>query len=192
MRQDSRSHYSAAGGTTLAYAEGFYRAGRGRRNEVLNSKARDGLLGMIPRWRPGKFQSSRPAFYVELFLPSFPESRGPALGLQCGSEIRRCFWRLVERRWWRLLRETGWLGVGLWGGRLRCRTSGRRARFFGGKSSGVTFEASGFGFAIADFTFGEDSVKETIAETGDGRADARDFGDVDAGAYDHLCIVDRS
>ena len=71
------------------------------------------------------------------------------------------------------------------------RAEGFHARFFGGKSSGVTFEASGFGFAIADFTFGEDSVKETIAETGDGRADARDFGDVDAGAYDHLCIVDR-
>ncbi len=45
---------------------------------------------------------------------------------------------------------------------------GFHAGFFGGEAGGVTFEASGFGFAIEDFAFGEDAVEKTLTETLDG------------------------
>ena len=63
------------------------------------------------------------------------------------------------------------------------------AGFFSGETGGVAFEASGFGFAVLDFTFGENAVEKTIAETLDGLADARNFGDIDTGAEDHFRIV---
>ena len=59
---------------------------------------------------------------------------------------------------------------------------GFHASFFSGKAGSVTFEASGFSFAVEDFAFGEDAMQKTFTETLDGLANAGDFGDVDAGA----------
>jgi hypothetical protein len=84
MRQDSRSHYSAAGGTTLAYAEGFYRAGRGRRNEVLNLKALDGVLGMIPRGGRVNFSLPGLLFMLSFFHLAFQNHVGQRLVCSVG------------------------------------------------------------------------------------------------------------
>jgi hypothetical protein len=62
---------------------------------------------------------------------------------------------------------------------------GLHGGFLGGETRGIALEAIRLRIAIADLSGGEDALQETLPEALDGLADARDFRDVDARAYDH-------
>ena len=57
--------------------------------------------------------------------------------------------------------------------------------FLGGEARGVTLDAVGLRFTIADLGLSKNPMQEAFAEACDGRSDARHFRDVDAGANDH-------
>src|SRR6266566_5831069 len=58
--------------------------------------------------------------------------------------------------------------------------------FLGGEARGVTLHAICLGIAISNLSRGEDTLQKALPEALDGLANARDFGDVDARAYDHV------
>ena len=57
--------------------------------------------------------------------------------------------------------------------------------FFGGEARGIALEAIRLGIAIANLSRSVDALQKAVPEALDGLADAGDFGDVDARAYDH-------
>src|SRR5271163_4938863 len=59
------------------------------------------------------------------------------------------------------------------------------AGFLGGESCGVALCGILFAAAVGDFLRGKDSAQKAVTESEDGRADAIDFDDVDAGADEH-------
>src|SRR5664280_1934795 len=64
-------------------------------------------------------------------------------------------------------------------------SDGLHGRFFGGKASGVALRLIGLGFAVADFVGCKYPLQKSPAKALDGRLDAIDFCDVDAGSDDH-------
>ena len=58
--------------------------------------------------------------------------------------------------------------------------------FFGGEAGRVTLHPIRLGIAIANLAGRENTLQKTLSEALDGTADAGDFGDVDACAYDHV------
>ena len=88
----------------------------------------------------------------------------------------------VELNGWALAFGTDYFNVAPADAVIPAGSESFHSGFFGGKAGSVAFEASSFGFAIADLAFGEDAVEKAVAETFDGGADTRNFGDVDTGA----------
>src|SRR5271163_1983350 len=58
-------------------------------------------------------------------------------------------------------------------------------RFFGGKTRGIAFEAMASLFAVTNFAIGEYAPQKADAKALDALTNARNFGDVQAGANDH-------
>ena len=54
-----------------------------------------------------------------------------------------------------------------------------------GEARGITLHPIRLGIAIANLSRGKDALQKTLPEALDGLADAGNFGDVDARAYDH-------
>src|ERR1700683_1116293 len=70
------------------------------------------------------------------------------------------------------------------------RAQSLHRRFFGGEARSIALHAVGLGVAIADFALCIDSLQKTIAEARNRLPDARNFGDVNACADDHIfCAV---
>ena len=69
------------------------------------------------------------------------------------------------------------------------RTDGLHRGFLGGEAGGVALDPVGFRFAIADLSLGEDPAQKAVAETRDGRSDARYFRNVDTSADYHKDIT---
>src|SRR5580704_8120021 len=55
---------------------------------------------------------------------------------------------------------------------------GLHCGFFGGEARGITLNAVGLGFAVADLGLGKDPAQKAVAKAGDGRFDARYFRNV--------------
>lgn len=60
--------------------------------------------------------------------------------------------------------------------------------FFSGESSRIAFRFPGDPFAIIDFSFGEDSIDESIAVFSNGAFDSRYFDYINTNACDHNWI----
>src|SRR5579863_2055153 len=61
--------------------------------------------------------------------------------------------------------------------------------FLGGETRCITLETIGLGIAVENFSRGEDALQKTVPEALNGLADAGNFGDVDACAYDHVSAI---
>src|SRR5206468_11349042 len=68
---------------------------------------------------------------------------------------------------------------------IPARAQSFHGRFLGGEARGITLHAIGLGIAIPNFSGSINALQEALPETLDGLADAGNFGDVDARAYDH-------
>jgi hypothetical protein len=64
-------------------------------------------------------------------------------------------------------------------------------RFLGGEASSVALEAIRLRIAIANLSLSENPLKKTLPEALNGLAYAGNFGDVDAGAYNHVRDIPR-
>src|SRR5271165_372300 len=68
---------------------------------------------------------------------------------------------------------------------IPARAQGLHGSFLGGEARGITFESIHLGIAVTHLAGGEDALQKTVSESLNGLADAGNFGDVDARAYDH-------
>src|ERR1700676_633150 len=60
--------------------------------------------------------------------------------------------------------------------------------FLGGEAGGIALHTIRLRIAIANLSGGKDALQETLPETLNGLSNARNFGDVDPCAYDHVCV----
>ena len=72
------------------------------------------------------------------------------------------------------------------------RAEGLHGGFLGGEAGGIAFRRGWLSTRNTDFALGENAAQEAVPEALDGFANARNFGDVDAGADNHgpLSIFD--
>jgi hypothetical protein len=68
---------------------------------------------------------------------------------------------------------------------IPARAESFHSGFLGSEARGITLDAIGLGVAIANLFGCVNALEETLSEALNGLADARNFRDVDAGAYDH-------
>ena len=74
---------------------------------------------------------------------------------------------------------------------IPARAQSLHGSFLGSEARGIAFEAVGLWSRSSGSLRGVNALQKALAEALDGLADARNFRDVDACAYDHECYLPR-
>jgi hypothetical protein len=114
------------------------------------------------------------------------ERKRNTLGTEFGRDLRRF---AVEENRWATAGGTDYFDIAPGDAVVPACAERLHISFFGGKTRGVTFHTVGFGMAVANLAFSENSADEAVTKTFDGFCNARNFRDVDTGADDHVVKV---